>query len=69
MIDPQVIEKLSSNGATGGTKLKLMKEIAAEHNVLWDPAPFEREIRVDHDDVLVSACFLGTVATTQRWEY
>lgn len=57
------------NGSTGETKLKLMKDIAAEHNVDWDPAPFEREIRVDHDDVLVSAYFLDTAATAQRWEY
>lgn len=60
MIDPQIIEKLSVNGATGEAKLKLMKDIAAEHNVNWDPTPFEREIRADRDDVLVSACFVDT---------
>lgn len=55
MLDPQVIEKLSVSRASGEEKLKVMKDIAAEHNVKWDPAPFEKEIRVVPDDLLVSA--------------
>ena len=56
MIYFQVIEKLSVSRASGEAKLQVMKDIAAEHDVHWDPAPFEKEIRTVPNDLLVSAC-------------
>ena len=60
MIDLQVVEKLSVSRASGEAKLKVMKEIAAEYKVEWDPTPFEKDIREIPDDLLVSAYFLDT---------
>jgi hypothetical protein len=67
MIDPQVVEKLSVSRASGEAKLQMMKDIAAEHNVQWDPAPFEDEIRAVPDDLLVSVCSLNTSVIAQEW--
>lgn len=49
-----MIEKLSVKAPSGEAKLKLMKEIAAEHNVDWDPAVSEKELTKVHEDLLVS---------------
>ncbi|XP_024386660.1 uncharacterized protein [Physcomitrium patens] len=51
-VNGRVIEKLSTCLATGELKLKVMKAIAAEYNVEWDPAPLEKEIREVPDDLL-----------------
>lgn len=51
-VNGKVIEKLSLDGTTGEAKLKLMKDIAAEHKVDWDSVPFEREINMELADVL-----------------
>lgn len=67
MIYPQVIEKLSVSRASGEAKLQVMKDIAAEHKVQWDPAPLEKEIRAVPDDLLVSTCFLNTSVIAQGW--
>jgi hypothetical protein len=40
----QIIEKLSVQAPSGEVKLKLMKGIAAHHNVDWDPTDFEAEL-------------------------
>jgi hypothetical protein len=37
--------------------LKLLKEIAAEHNVDWDPADTEAELMKQPEDLLVSLSF------------
>lgn len=49
------------NGLIGEIKLKLMKDIVVEYNVDWDLVFFEREIRVDYDDVFVSVYFFDIV--------
>jgi hypothetical protein len=49
----QIIEKLSVRAPPGEVKLKLMKEIAAEHDVAWDPADTEAELLKSHEDLLV----------------
>lgn len=51
-VNGRVVEKLSVSRASGEAKLQMMKDIAAEHNVQWDPAPFEDEIRAVPDDLL-----------------
>lgn len=50
----QIIEKLSVRAPPGEVKLKLMKEIAAEHNVEWDATDAEAELTKVHEDLLVS---------------
>ncbi|KAG0587961.1 hypothetical protein KC19_2G204900 [Ceratodon purpureus] len=51
-VNGRVIEKLSVSRASGEAKLQVMKDIAAEHDVHWDPAPFEKEIRTVPNDLL-----------------
>lgn len=40
------------------TKLKLLKEIAQEHQLDWDPTPTETDLFKSHEDLLVSNLFL-----------
>jgi hypothetical protein len=49
----QVIEKLSVRTPSGEVKLKLMKEIAKEHQIDWDPADSEKELLKTPEDMLV----------------
>ncbi len=49
----QIIEKLSVKAPSGEVKLKLMKGIAADHNVDWDPTDFEAELLKVPEDLLV----------------
>jgi biotin carboxyl carrier protein len=48
----QIIEKLSVQAPSGEVKLKLMKEIAAEHNIEWDSSDFESELLKAPEDLL-----------------
>eukprot|EP01018_Ginkgo_biloba_P019698 Gb_14681 [translate_table: standard] len=48
----QIIEKLSVRAPSGEVKLKLMKEIAKEHHVEWDPAESEAELLKLPEDLL-----------------
>ena len=50
----QVIEKLSIRPPSGEVKLKLMKDIASELNVDWDPTTSESELLKAPEDLLVS---------------
>jgi len=50
----QLIELLSIRAPTPEKKLNLLKEIAVEHNVEWDPAESETEFFKKHEDLLVS---------------
>lgn len=50
----QIIEKLSVRAPPGDVKLKLMKEIATEHDVDWDATESEAELLKTHEDLLVS---------------
>lgn len=50
----QVIELLSIRAPSVETKLKLLKEIAEEHELEWDPSATESEYLKPHDDLLVS---------------
>jgi len=43
-VNRTIIEKLSVRTPSGEVKLKLMKEIAKEHNIDWDPAESEAEL-------------------------
>lgn len=51
-VNRRIIEKLSVRAPPGEVKLKLMKEIAAEHDVAWDPADTEAELLKSHEDLL-----------------
>jgi hypothetical protein len=49
-----LIELLSIRPPSPEKKLKLLKEIAEEHELDWDPAASEAEIFKPHEDLLVS---------------
>lgn len=50
----QLIELLSIRAPTPEKKLNLLKEIAVEHDLDWDPAASESEFLKKHEDLLVS---------------
>ena len=50
----QVIEKLSIKPPSGEVKLKLMKDIANELKLDWDPTVSESELLKTPEDLLVS---------------
>ncbi|KAH7440551.1 hypothetical protein KP509_04G112400 [Ceratopteris richardii] len=55
-----VIEKLSVKAPSGEVKLKLMKDIADEHNFDWDPSATESELLKAPEDLLEGPTrFLG----------
>ncbi|CAM6114395.1 unnamed protein product [Calypogeia fissa] len=51
-VNRRIIEKLSVRAPSGQTKLKLLTEIAAEHNVDWDPVDSEAELMKQPEDLL-----------------
>jgi vacuolar protein sorting-associated protein IST1 len=51
-VNRMVIEKLSVRTPSGEVKLKLMKEIAKEHQIDWDPADSEKELLKTPEDML-----------------
>ncbi|KAM7280455.1 hypothetical protein ACFE04_007589 [Oxalis oulophora] len=51
-VNRQLIELLSVRAPAPETKLKLLKEIAEEHGLDWDPAPTETEFLRRHEDLL-----------------
>ena len=50
----QIIELLSIRPPPVDAKLKLLKEIAEEHEVDWDPSETETEFIKPHEDLLVN---------------
>ncbi|KAM5562088.1 hypothetical protein ABKV19_017348 [Rosa sericea] len=51
-VNRQLIELLSVRAPSAEKKLKLLKEIAEEHELDWDPAASEAEIFKPHEDLL-----------------
>lgn len=51
-VNRQVIELLSVRAPSSETKLKLLKEIAEEHGLDWDPSATETEFSKPHEDLL-----------------
>ncbi|KAK9270445.1 hypothetical protein L1049_026024 [Liquidambar formosana] len=51
-VSRQLIELLSVRAPTPEAKLKLLKEIAEEHELDWDPADSETEFFKPHEDLL-----------------
>ncbi|GLT29865.1 hypothetical protein SLA2020_047020 [Shorea laevis] len=51
-VNRQVIELLSIRAPSPESKLKLLKEIAEEHELDWDPAASETEFLKPHEDLL-----------------
>ncbi|EFJ37292.1 hypothetical protein SELMODRAFT_66879, partial [Selaginella moellendorffii] len=54
-VNRRIIEKLSVRAPSGEVKLKLLKEIAAEHNIEWDASETEAELTKQHEDLLVGS--------------
>ncbi|KAK8580122.1 hypothetical protein V6N13_143252 [Hibiscus sabdariffa] len=51
-VNRQLIELLSIRAPSPEVKLKILKEIAEEHELEWDPAPTESEFFKPHEDLL-----------------
>ncbi|KAI4339682.1 hypothetical protein MLD38_024595 [Melastoma candidum] len=51
-VNRQLIELLSIRAPPPETKLKLLKDIAEEHGLEWDPTASEAELLKSHDDLL-----------------
>ncbi|KMZ66797.1 hypothetical protein ZOSMA_289G00380 [Zostera marina] len=51
-VNRQIVELLSVRAPSVDVKLKLMKEIAEEHNLDWDPYSTETEFLKPHEDLL-----------------
>ncbi|KAF2291036.1 hypothetical protein GH714_019217 [Hevea brasiliensis] len=51
-VNRQLIELLSVRAPSPEVKLKLLKEIAEEHELDWDPAASEKELLKKHEDLL-----------------
>lgn len=54
----QLVELLSVRAPSPETKLKLLKEIAEEHELDWNPASTETDLFKSHEDLLVSTLSL-----------
>ncbi|XVF63232.1 hypothetical protein PTKIN_Ptkin09bG0071200 [Pterospermum kingtungense] len=54
-VNRQLIGLLSVRAPSPESKLKLLKEIAEEHELEWDPAPTETEFFKKHEDLLDGA--------------
>ncbi|XP_027364688.1 uncharacterized protein LOC113871781 [Abrus precatorius] len=51
-VNRQLIELLSVQTPSAEKKMKLLKEVAAEHKLDWDPTASETEFFKNHDDLL-----------------
>ncbi|KAL2897831.1 hypothetical protein RDABS01_039613 [Bienertia sinuspersici] len=51
-VNRQLVELLSVRAPSPEKKLKLLKEIAEEHELEWDPSPSESELFKSHEDLL-----------------
>ncbi|CAI0396275.1 unnamed protein product [Linum tenue] len=51
-VNRQIVELLSVRAPSVDKKLKLLKEIAEEHELVWDPAGSEAELSKPHEDLL-----------------
>ncbi|XP_073066539.1 uncharacterized protein [Primulina eburnea] len=51
-VNRQLVELLSIRAPAPDVKLKLLKEIAEEHELDWDPSASERELLKPHEDLL-----------------
>jgi len=51
-VNRQIIEKLSVRAPSAEVKFKLLKEIAEQHEVEWDPSNTEAELFKLHEDLL-----------------
>ncbi|KAF5726043.1 hypothetical protein HS088_TW23G00781 [Tripterygium wilfordii] len=47
-----LVEKLSAKAPDGPTKMKILREIAEEHNIKWDPESFEEKDTKPPEDLL-----------------
>lgn len=54
-LDPflQLIEKLSVKKPSGQTKLKVLKDIAKEHQIDWDTTESEQELLKPSEELIV----------------
>ncbi|CAA6666106.1 unnamed protein product [Spirodela intermedia] len=53
-VNSLIIEKLSARAPDTDTKIKVLTEVAQEHNIKWEPTAFEENIEVHQMDLLVT---------------
>ncbi|KAH9619047.1 hypothetical protein KSS87_002173 [Heliosperma pusillum] len=58
-VNRQLVELLSVRAPSPEKKLKLLKDIAEEHEIDWDPAPSETELFKSPEDLLVGINFVA----------
>ncbi|XP_065856317.1 uncharacterized protein [Euphorbia lathyris] len=51
-VNRAIIENLSVNAPSAESRLKVLKEIAQEYNLAWDPSGTEAELCKKHEDLL-----------------
>ncbi|WOK99226.1 hypothetical protein Cni_G07938 [Canna indica] len=51
-VNRMVIEKLSAQAPDVKTKIKVLNEVAKEHNIKWESKAFEEEVQKPKDDLL-----------------
>ncbi|KAH7651252.1 Vacuolar protein sorting-associated protein Ist1 protein [Dioscorea alata] len=56
-----LVEKLSARAPDGQTKVKVMTSIAEEHNIKWDPKPFEDQLQKPNEDLLAGPSTFASV--------
>ncbi|KAM0938073.1 putative vacuolar protein sorting-associated protein Ist1 [Dioscorea sansibarensis] len=62
-VNRTLIEKLSVRVAPSDLRLKVLKDIAREHNVEWDSSSTEAEFRKKHEDLLEGLSSSNSLAT------
>ncbi|KAF9621676.1 hypothetical protein IFM89_025971 [Coptis chinensis] len=65
-VNRTLIEKLSVRTPTGEVKLKLMKEIAKEYQIAWDPTESEKEL-LKLPEELANACLFLSQPVSQSY--
>ncbi|KAK1416141.1 hypothetical protein QVD17_31929 [Tagetes erecta] len=65
-VNRTIIEKLSVYTPPGEVKLKVLKEIAQEYNVLWDSSKTEAEFNKTPEDLLNGPKQISTVTKTPK---
>ena len=63
----KLIEKLSVKKPSGQTKLKVLKDIAKEHQIDWDTTESEQELLKPPEDLIVCALLKTLLCMLQSY--
>ncbi|KAJ8758492.1 hypothetical protein K2173_000213 [Erythroxylum novogranatense] len=65
-VNRTIIEKLSVSAPSAALRLKVLKEIAQEHNLEWDSSSTEAELGKKHEDLLSGSKQIVTEAVVSQ---